>query len=73
MSFAGAERDPEPVLAPGADLAHPPAATRRWNRSSGTCCGMAGAQDERRQAARIADPEWLPFIGVGRATSTLSR
>ena len=63
---AGTERNPEPVLALGADVGNLPLGNEALEPVVRYVLRQAGTQDERRQAARVADPERLPFIRVGQ-------
>ena len=62
---AGTERDPEPVHGPGAKLCDLSLGNQPLEPVVRHVLRQAGPQDESCQAARVADPEWLPFIGVG--------
>ena len=57
---AGTERDPEPVLAVGADLLNLPLGNQALEPVVRHVLRQARAQDERRQSSRPAAPERLP-------------
>ena len=56
----GSDRDPEPVLAVGADLLDLPLGNQALEPVVRHMLRQAGAQDERRQSSRPAAPERLP-------------